>query len=86
MQKRAQADHLQEPMAIYEMHLGSWMRKPGGQVHTYRELASLLVDYLVDLGYSHVEFMPIMEHPCHRLLGLSVHRLFRPHQPLRLGA
>ena len=58
-------DPLRSPAAVYEMHLGSWRRVPeeGNRPLTYRELASELVEYLVDLGFTHVEFLPVMEHP-----------------------
>ncbi len=48
---------------IYEVHLGSWRHKVHGQSLTYRELADELVDYVVDMGYSHIELMPVVEHP-----------------------
>lgn len=51
------------PMFIYEVHLGSWKRKAGGGCYTYRELAGELVDYVVDMGFTHVELLPLTEHP-----------------------
>ncbi len=56
---------LDAPISIYELHLGSWMRVPedGNRWLTYRELADKLVPYLKDLGFTHVEFMPLAEHP-----------------------
>ncbi len=51
------------PMFIYEVHLGSWKRKAGGDYYTYRELAGDLVDYVVDMGFTHVELLPLTEHP-----------------------
>lgn len=56
--KRAAEDRRAHPMSIYEVHLGSW-RRPSG----YRELAKPLAEYLTDLGFTHVEFLPLMEHP-----------------------
>lgn len=56
---------LDQPMSIYEVHLGSW-KKVASENHrflTYRELANELVEYVVDMGFTHVEFLPIMEHP-----------------------
>ena len=59
------SDQLRSPMAIYEMHLGSWRHVPeeNDRPLTYRELAPRLADYINDLGFTHVELMPIMEHP-----------------------
>jgi len=56
---------LEAPMAIYEVHLGSWMRAPeeGGRWLTYREAASQLAEYVREMGYTHVEFLPLTEHP-----------------------
>ncbi|MGF1432608.1 1,4-alpha-glucan branching enzyme, partial [Kitasatospora sp. LaBMicrA B282] len=55
--RRARAHHHRAPMSVYELHLGSW--RPG---LSYRELAAELPDYLHGLGFTHVEFMPVMEH------------------------
>ena len=52
-----------KPMLIYEMHLGSWKRGENGELLTYSQLAEKLVPYLIDMGYTHVEFMPVAEHP-----------------------
>jgi 1,4-alpha-glucan branching enzyme len=65
MAARANQNPLRAPMAIYEMHLGSWRRVPeeSNRPLTYRELADELPDYLSDMGFTHVEFLPVMEHP-----------------------
>jgi 1,4-alpha-glucan branching enzyme len=63
MQRRHQVNSLQAPMSIYEMHIGSWRRGDGNRPLTYRELAQPLAEYLTELGFTHVEFMPITEHP-----------------------
>jgi 1,4-alpha-glucan branching enzyme len=62
---RARRNALGAPMAIYEVHLGSWMRVPeeGGRSLSYRELAPRLAQYVQEMGFTHVEFMPVMEHP-----------------------
>ena len=61
--RRAQWDWLHAPLAIYEVHAGSWRRHPDGRCYTYRELAQHLVPYVRDLGYTHIELMPVTEHP-----------------------
>jgi 1,4-alpha-glucan branching enzyme len=65
MVERAQRDPLATPLSIYEVHLGSWMRVPEDQNRwlTYRELASKLIPYAKDMGYTHLELMPVSEHP-----------------------
>jgi len=65
MTARAQRDPLVAPFSIYEVHLGSWMRVPeeGNRWLTYRELAQKLIPYVKDLGYTHLELMPVSEHP-----------------------
>jgi 1,4-alpha-glucan branching enzyme len=65
MSARDSGDPLRRPVAIYEMHLGSWRRVPeeGNRPLSYRELASHLVEYVSDVGFTHVEFLPVMEHP-----------------------
>jgi len=52
-----------KPMNIYEMHVGTWRQKEDGSFFTYRELAELLIPYLQEMSYTHVEFMPLAEHP-----------------------
>jgi 1,4-alpha-glucan branching enzyme len=52
-----------EPLSIYEVHLGSWKRRDGGGFYTYRELAEELVDYVSRMGYTHLEILPLAEHP-----------------------
>jgi len=65
MQGRRAAQGSDRPMSVYEVHPGSWMR-PGEDIHTtfgWRALAERLIPYVVDMGFTHVEFLPIMEHP-----------------------
>ena len=68
------------PMSIYEVHLGSWMRVPeeGNRSLTYRELAPKLADYVNDMGFTHVEFMPVMEHPFFGSWGYQITGYFAP--------
>ncbi len=63
MEQRNNWDWLHAPLNIYEIHAGSWKRHPDGRFYTYRELAENLVLYLKDMGYTHVELMPVSEHP-----------------------
>jgi 1,4-alpha-glucan branching enzyme len=65
MSARAGRDPLRSPLAIYEVHLGSWRRVPedSNRPLSYRELADQLADYVSDLGFTHVELLPITEHP-----------------------
>ncbi len=65
MEERAQRNSLDAPISVYEVHLGSWMRVPeeGNRYLTYRELAHKLVDYVKELGYTHIELLPVTEHP-----------------------
>jgi 1,4-alpha-glucan branching enzyme len=65
MAARRRANAIETPMAIYEVHLGSWMRVPeeGNRWLTYREAAPKLAQYVHDMGYTHVEFLPLTEHP-----------------------
>ena len=63
MKTREKLNPYREPMLIYELHLGTWMQKPGGQFHHYNELVDHLIPYLLKQGYTHVELMPIIEHP-----------------------
>jgi len=65
MANRGGAQSTHAPLSIYEVHLGSWMRAPGpdGRWLTYRELTETLTDYVSEMGYTHVEFLPVSEHP-----------------------
>jgi 1,4-alpha-glucan branching enzyme len=80
MATRRQRSGLAKPLAIYEMHLGSWRRvaAEGNRSLSYRELASHLVDYLQRMEYTHVEFLPIMDHPFFGSWGYQVTGYFAP--------
>jgi 1,4-alpha-glucan branching enzyme len=78
MQARAKREWLAAPMSVYEMHLGSWMRHADHSFYSYRDLAARLVPYLVELGYTHVEFMPLMEHPLDESWGYQCTGFFAP--------
>lgn len=78
MEERHKRNSLDAPISIYEMHLGSWMRGEGNTWLTYRDLAEKLTDYLVKMGYTHVEFMPIAEHPLDSSWGYQTTGYFAP--------
>jgi 1,4-alpha-glucan branching enzyme len=71
---------LEQPMAIYEVHLGSWARMPeeGNRFLTYRELAHRLVPYVKEMGFTHLELLPVMEHPFSGSWGYQVLGFFAP--------
>jgi 1,4-alpha-glucan branching enzyme len=80
MRERQQRNALSAPIAIYEVHLGSWMRVPeeGDRFLTYRELAPRLTDYVQRIGFTHVEFLPVMEHPFYGSWGYQTTGYFAP--------
>ena len=79
MEKREDKDTDEQPMAIYEMHLGSWKRPTDGrEFFNYRDIASLLADYLLMMNYNYVELMPIMEHPYDPSWGYQVTGYYAP--------
>ncbi len=80
MHGRGRRQALDAPMAIYEMHLGSWMRLGGGEnrFDTYRELAAPLAEYLQRMNFTHVQFMPLMEHPFYGSWGYQTTGYFAP--------
>jgi 1,4-alpha-glucan branching enzyme len=80
MRRRAPANSLGAPWSIYELHLGSWRRVPEehDRFLTYRELAAAVADYVTELGFTHVELMPVMEHPFYGSWGYQVTGYFAP--------
>ena len=80
LERRAKSDHLGEPISVYEVHPGSWERKPeeNNRWLTYHELALDLVEYVKKNGFTHIEFMPIMEHPLDASWGYQVTGYFAP--------
>ncbi len=68
----------ERPMSIYEVHLGSWQRAADGRLPTYREMAERLVPYVVEMGFTHIELLPVMEHPFTGSWGYQVIGFFAP--------
>lgn len=77
---RGRSDDRRKPISIYEVHLGSWQRVPeeGNRVLTYREMAERLVPYVKDMGYTHIEMLPITEYPFDGSWGYQPVSLFAP--------
>jgi 1,4-alpha-glucan branching enzyme len=63
MQSRANNDWLHAPFNVYEVHAGSWQRNPDGSFLSYRELGERLIPYVKEMGYTHIELLPVSEHP-----------------------
>jgi len=80
MTERSRANGRSAPWSVYELHIGSWMRLPedNNRWLTYRELAPKLADYAIGLGFTHVELMPVMEHPLYQSWGYQVEGYFSP--------
>jgi 1,4-alpha-glucan branching enzyme len=76
--QRAHRNWLEEPISIYEVHLGSWRRSAAGGFLSYRELAAQLGEYVKDLGFTHVELLPITEHPFDDSWGYQCTGYFAP--------
>jgi 1,4-alpha-glucan branching enzyme len=80
MQGRAARSKLDAPISIYEVHLGSWRRDPAEprRLLSYRELAPMLAEHAVSMGFTHVELLPVMEHPFYGSWGYQVTGFFAP--------
>ncbi|MBV8072037.1 MAG: 1,4-alpha-glucan branching protein GlgB [Acidobacteriaceae bacterium] len=78
MEERGKKNHLDSPIAFYEVHLGSWMKDQNHQPFSYRELATKLVQYVKKMGYTHIELMPIAEHPYAPSWGYQITGYFAP--------
>ncbi|MCX5718258.1 MAG: 1,4-alpha-glucan branching protein GlgB [Nitrospirae bacterium] len=80
LEMRSEKNWLESPISVYEAHLGSWMRMPEEENRflTYRELADKLIGYVKDMGYTHIELMPVTEHPLDASWGYQTVGYFAP--------
>ena len=78
MASRQDKQTLESPITIYEVHLGSWKRAPGNRMLSYLELADQLVDYVADMGFTHIEVLPVSEYPFDGSWGYQPVGLFAP--------
>ncbi|MCK5725803.1 MAG: 1,4-alpha-glucan branching protein GlgB [Thiotrichaceae bacterium] len=78
LENRAKFDWQHQPMSIYELHAGSWQQSDSGGFLNWRELATRLIPYILELGYTHIELMPIAEHPLDQSWGYQVTGFFAP--------
>ncbi len=84
LERRRRGNPWTQPIAIYEVHLGSWLRGPGGRQLSYREAAAKLAPYVKTLGFTHIELMPIAEHPYEPSWGYQISHFYAP--TARFGA
>ena len=78
MTERTSRNVYESPMNIYEVHVGSWRRREDGTILTYRETADSLIDYVKGMGYTHMELLPVMEHPFNGSWGYQVTGYYSP--------
>jgi 1,4-alpha-glucan branching enzyme len=78
LERRGKTDWLKQPISVYEVHLESWLRGAYNQPLTYRELAVQLVEYVKRMGYTHIELLPVMEHPFSGSWGYQVTGYYAP--------
>jgi 1,4-alpha-glucan branching enzyme len=78
IQARSQGEARRKPISIYEVHLGSWRRRADGWFNSYDQIADQLIPYAVDMGFTHLELMPISEHPLDASWGYQPIGLFAP--------
>ncbi len=78
LNRRKEGDPRRKPMSVYEVHLGSWRRRDGNEFLSYDELAETLIPYVTDMGFTHIELLPVTEHPFDPSWGYQPTGLFAP--------
>jgi 1,4-alpha-glucan branching enzyme len=78
LEKRGKSNPFRSPMSAYEVHVGSWRKKSAGESLNYREIAEPLADYVKEMGFTHVEFMPLAEHAFYPSWGYQVTGFYAP--------
>lgn len=78
LQERSRKPAWREPVAIYEVHAASWRRNPDGEFLSYRELADQLIPYVLEMGFTHIEFLPLAEHPYGPSWGYQISNFYAP--------
>ncbi len=78
LEQRAQWDWMHAAINVYELHLGSWKRHPDGRMYTYAELTRDLIPYVKGMGYTHIELLPVSEHPLDESWGYQATGYFAP--------
>ncbi len=78
LEKRAKQDALRSPLSVYEVHIGSWRKKSAAESFGYRELAAPLIEHVLALGFTHVEFLPVAEHVYYPSWGYQVTGFYAP--------
>ena len=76
--RRQKSEHYKEPISVYELHLGSWRRTEDGEPMGYRDLGTALAEYCTEMGFTHVELLPVAEHPFTGSWGYQVSNYFAP--------
>lgn len=78
LKERKYKNYDAEPVNIYELHVGSWKKPAGGEFFNYRELAPMISEYILEMGYTHIELLPVMEHPFDGSWGYQVTGYYAP--------